>query len=160
MNEKIKGNILFLCLDENFGDEVSKSIAEDFSMYFASVKQLVEYDLFDSGEILAKCGEEYYLQRERNVVDVICNYENTLMFSNYDIFNYNKERFLSSCTVVYLKLPKKLLSKKEVINRLSFDSKDKELEAVAYITVELKNLNKKLAIKEIYKALGEIKWNL
>ena len=157
MNENLKNNILFLCLDEKFGADVSKSVAEDFLMYFANVKELVEYDLFDSGEILAKCGEEYYLQREQNVVQTICDYDNALLFSNYDIFNYNKEAFLSNCLVVYLKIPKKLLSKEEVINRLSFDIKDKELESVAYITVELKNLNKKLAIKEIYRMLGEIK---
>ena len=157
MNEKIKTNILFLCLDEKFGEDVSKTVAEDFSMHFAKVKELVEYDLFDSGEVLAKCGEEYYLEREQKVVRSICSYENALFFSNYDIFTHNKNEFLLNCTVVYLKIPKKLLSGKEVVNRLSFDIKDKELQDIAYITVELKNLNKRTAIKEIYGVLGEIK---
>lgn len=156
MNSKLKSSILFICLNESFGKLVSKSLAESLSMHFADCKELIEYDLFNSGEVMSQCGEEYYLMREKKVIKMACGYENSLMFCGYDIFNHNREIFNKFSTKVYLNLPKKLLSGKDKINLMAFETHDADLEKEADFVVNLKKLNEKYALKEIYRVLGEL----
>ena len=158
MNRKLKNSILFVCLNEPFGKSVSKSLAQSLSMHFADCKDLIEYDLFNSGEVLTQCGEEYYLMREQKVIKMTCNYENTLMFCGYDIFNHNQKTFEKYSTIVYLKLSKKLLSSEDKINIIAYEERNNELEKKADVIVNLKRLNEKSALKEICNVLGELKW--
>lgn len=156
-SSKLKNSILFVCLNESFGKNVSKLLAQSLSMHFADCKELIEYDLFNSGEVLNQCGEEYYLMREEKVIKMTCGYENTLMFCGYDIFNHNKTVFDKCCTKVYLKLPKRLLSSEDKINIIAYDEHDKDLENGCDVVVNLKKNSEKYALKEIYTVLGELK---
>ena len=157
MDKKIKNGILFICLNQSFGEKVAKAFADSISLHFANCRDLIEYDLFNSGEVLSQCGEEYYLMREKKVIKMACSYEDTIMFANYDIFSHNKEIFSKCSTLIYLKLSKKLLSDDDKINRLAFDIRDKELEKNTDITVNIKSLKEKNALKEIISVLGGIK---
>ena len=156
MKTDLKNQIVFICLNEEFGREVSKELADTLSMHFADCKELIEYDLFNSGEVLKQCGEEYYLKREQKVIKMICSYENSLMFVGYDIFNHNVDTFKRYATRVYLRLPEKLLSKKDVLNGIAYESRDNDLLKNVDAVVNLKKLNSKMAIKEIYKTLGAL----
>ena len=158
MKENIKDKILFVCLDERFGEEVSRTFADSLTLHFANCKELIEYDLFNSGEVLSQCGEDYYLMREKKVIKSTCGYENTVMFANYDIYYHNREVFSKYSTKVYLKIAKKALSKQETLNKLDFETRNAELEKNSDFVVSLKNLSVKGAIKEIYKVLGGIWW--
>ena len=158
MKTNLKNGILFICLNEEFGREVTKTLAEVLSLHFADCKELIEYDLFSSGDVLKQCGVDYYLKREKKVIKMVCGYEDTLMFAGFDIFNHNDEIFSKYSTKVYLKLPKKLLSSEEILNKIAYEDRDKDLENRCDITITLKNLNKKTAIKEICKVLGALKW--
>ena len=157
MKSKLKNSILLICLNESFGKSLSKSFADSLSMHFADCKELVEYDLFNSGQILSECGKDYYLMREKKVVMMTCGYENTVMFADYDIFNHNKEVFNNRSTTVFLKVPKQCLTEKDMISLLAFDIRDSELEKECDITVNIKKLNEKSALNEIYRVLGELK---
>jgi len=154
MEQKVKNNILFIALDEKFGEDVSKSIADDLSMHYAGAKALINYDLFNSSEVLTQCGESYYLQREKVVIKSICNYDNTLIFTNYDIFIHNKETFSKDSMIIYLRLPKRLLSKEEKINIIAFESRDEELINKTDMCADLRTTDRKAAMRIIYRYLG------
>lgn len=156
MDSKIKSSILFVCLNESFGKEICKDLAESLLMHFADCKELVEYDLFNSGELLSQFGEEYYLMREKKVIKMTCSYENSLMFSNYDIFNHNKDIFSQKATKVYLKLPKKLLPENDKINLIAYETHDEELKKNCDLIINIKKLTKKSALKEIIRVLGDL----
>ena len=155
MKENIKDKILFVCLDEKFGEEVSRAFADSLNLHFANCKELIEYDLFNSGAVLSQCGEDYYLMREKKVIESTCSYEESVMFSNYDIYSHNKEIFSKYSTKIYLNLPKKLLSNDETINKLDFDMRDKVLK---YESDFIINSKKKVdaTLNEIYKILRGI----
>lgn len=156
MEKALKSSILFICLNEIFGKDVCRELAETLSMHFADCKALVEYDLFNSGEVLSQCGEEYYLMREKKVIKMACSYDDSLMFSNYDIFNHNRNTFDKNSTMVYLRIPKKSLHEDDKINLVAYDVHDEDLKNSCDITVDLKKLSKKSAIKEIIHVLGDL----
>ena len=156
MEAQFKSSILLVCLNEDFGRSVSKKFAEGLSMHFADCKELVEYDLFNSGQILNQCGKDYYLMREKKVIMMACGYENTLMFSGYDLFNHSREVFKLRSTIVYLRLSKNLLTEKDKIDILAFDMRNSDLEKESDVIVDIKKLNQSHALKEIYKVLGAI----
>ena len=156
MKKNYKDKLVLVCLDEKFGEMITKNFADSLNLHFANCRELIEYDLFNSGEVLTHCGEEYYLMREKKVIKSACGYENAVMFSSYDIYFHNKEIFGRECTKIYLKLPKKSLSSEESVNKLDFDARDSFLENECDIIIKLKNLSHKNAIKEIFKVLGGI----
>ncbi len=154
MNKSYKNNLLFVCLNEKFGETISKSFASELSLHFGNCKELIEYDLFNSGEIIKQFGQEYYLKKEKKVIETICNYENMLIFTNFDIFFHNILTFKKYCLIIYLNIPKKLLSSKDVVNKLAYEGRKADLIKDANLVVNIQSLNEKEAIKQIYKILG------
>lgn len=154
MKRGFKSNILVVCLDQKFGVEVAKAFADTVSMLFADCKDLIEYDLFDSKQVLSQCGQEYYDMREKQVVKHVCQYENALIFSSYDLFVHNREEFLKNSTLFYIRLPQKALPESETISRLAYEDRDENLSKVSDVIVNIKRANTKLAMKEIFKMLG------
>lgn len=154
MEKEIKSNITLVCLNEKFGEELSKLFADTVNMHFANCKEVVEYDLFDSQGVINQCGEEYYRQREAQVVRYTCKYENTLIFANYDLFAHNSDEFKKQTTVIYIKLPQRSLGKVDKINQLAFVDHDENMGKLCDIQIEVKRADVRSAMKEIYRVLG------
>ena len=77
---KLGTSILIVSLNKEIGNVLSSQLANVLSMHFADCKELIEYDLFDSGAILEKCGIEYLTKREKSVVRGIATYEKSVIF--------------------------------------------------------------------------------
>lgn len=155
--EELKDKILFICLDEGLGEKVSKAFADSLNMHYASCKDLIEYDLFNSEAVYKECGEEYYLMREKKVAKMACGYENSVMFASYDIYQHSKEIFDKYSTIIYMRIPEKLLSNEYPISKMNYTERDDDLSLSANFIINIKRINEKSIIREIYKILGGIK---
>lgn len=155
--EELKDKILFICLDEKLGEDVSKSFADSLNMHYANCRELIEYDLFNSQAVYNECGEEYYLMRERKVAKMTCGYENSVMFANYDIYQHSKEIFDKLSTKIYIKIPEKTLSNEYPFSKMNYIERDEDLSASADFIIHARRVNEKAILREIYKVLGGIK---
>lgn len=153
MKDKIL-NIVLISLDSCFVKNVSQIIASMLDIHFADCKELVEYDLIDSGTILKNCGIDYLKEREGVALKRALDFENTILSCDYDLFKNNK-RLFSKNLVCYLKLPQKDIGEKDVINRLAFLSHDEFLEKNCDKVCTLKSKNVKQAVKKTIEVLGE-----
>lgn len=153
---KLGTSILIVSLNKEIGNVLSSQLANVLSMHFADCKELIEYDLFDSGAILEKCGIEYLTKREKSVVRDIATYENSVIFVEYDIYKNNYELLNKISPSIYLKFPKRKLAKTEPISELDFEQRDKFLQTSCDLTIEVASAGKSAfakIIKEIKQKL-------
>ena len=148
-------NIVLVCLDGNFCKFISKELSDKLDMFFADLKDYIEYDLLDSKAILEKCGVEYFEEREFKATRAFGKFENSVLTVDFDLFKKNRSAFEDSSMIVYLRLPQKLIDKNETINLLAFETHDEYLHCQSNIVIDLKTKAKTKAIKEIMLKLGE-----
>lgn len=148
-------NLVLVCLDGDFNKAISKELANNLDMFFADLKDYVEYDLLDSNAILQKCGVEYFAEREFKASQSFAKFENAVLTVDYDLFKQNRKAFSNRNLIVYLRLNKKNINEKEIVNILSFEGRDKYLLSQSNVVVGLKSKTKTKAIKEIISQVGE-----
>lgn len=154
--EKLGTSILITCLDEEVGSKLSRSFADFLGLHFACCKEIIEYDLFDSNAILQKCGAEYFSKREKSVMKNISNYEDSVIFINFDLFQNNFSIFKNLHPSIFLNLPKKKISAKEAINLIAYDDRRTFLSEKCDLTVNIHNASK----SSLSKILKEINTKL
>lgn len=126
--------ILLVALSTNFGKSIAEIVANKIGKYFLSIDDFIEYSLFNSGELLKKCGKEYYLKREQDALSDCLGYENMLYSCSYDVFVNNLDKF-QDFKMIYLYLPKEKLAEFKdsdlTINQIAFEDRNKFLESLA-----------------------------
>lgn len=151
--EKLGTSILITCLDEEVGNKLSQQFADFLGLHFACCKEIIEYDLFDSGAILQKCGQDYLAKREKSVMKDISNYEDSVIFINYDLYQNNLSLFENLHPSIYLHLPKRKLSAKEAINTIAYNAHSTFLKEKCDLTIEINGANKSMLAK-LLKEIG------
>ena len=144
-----KQSILVVCLDEKKGQEVAHFLADELGMLFASCKDIVNYEVFDTKAVIEKCGVDYFEKKEISAIKHIAKYENSVIFVDYEYFNKGYNYFISNCNFVFVKAKKKQLDKEEQINLLAFEEREVELEKKCEVVVPLKSTKK--TVEEILK---------
>lgn len=151
--EKLGSSILVLCLNERAGSNLSKSLADNLGLHFASAKDIVAYELFDANEMLEKCGKAYFKKREKSSLKGLAGYDDTIIFLSYDLFVNNQTIFKTLHPKLYFKLPKRKLDKKtDPISLIAFEERDKLLQEKADLVIEVSG-DGKSAINKILKEL-------
>lgn len=151
---KLGTSILITSLNKEIGQVLSSQLANVLGMHYADCKELIEYDLFDSGAILQKCGIEYLTKRERSVIRDIATYENSVIFVEYDIYKNNYELLRKIHPSIYLKCAKRKLSKTEPINEIAFEDRDKFLSDNCDLVIEVNSASKS-AFAKIIKEINQ-----
>ncbi len=154
MKEKFV-NIVLVCLDGEFCKSISKDFSDKLDMFFADLRDYIEYDLLDSNAILEKCGVQYLLERESKASSAFAKFQNSVLTVDFDLFKQNRKCFGNSSLIVFLELPIKLINKKEEINLLSFEARNDYLLKQCNLVVTLKTKTKSKVIKEIMNKIGE-----
>lgn len=154
--EKLGTSILIVCLDEEIGNKLSQQFADFLGLHFACCKEIIEYDLFDSGAILQKCGIDYLNKREKSVMNNISHYENSVIFMNFDLYQNNISLFENLHPSIYLNLPKKKLSKKETINSISYETRSAFLIEKCDLMVEIGGANKNALTKLVKEVSNKL----
>lgn len=140
--EKLGTSILIICLDEEVGNKLSQQFADILGLHYACCKEIIEYDLFDSGAILQKCGAEYLAKREAAVMKDISHYEDSVIFINFDLYQNNLAMFEKLHPSIYLSLPKRKLSAKEAVNAIAYDNRNAFLKEKCDLTIEIGGANR------------------
>lgn len=140
--EKLGTSILIICLDEEVGSKLSQQFADFLGLHYACCKDIIEYDLFDSGAILQKCGAEYLSKREKSVMRDIVHYEDSVIFANFDLYQNNLSMFEKLHPSIYLSLPKRKLSAKETVNSIVYENRSAFLKEKCDLTIEIGGANK------------------
>lgn len=149
-------NLAIICLNEKFGKCISTKLSKELDMFFVDCKELVAYDLIDSQAMLEHCGIEYLQEREFAAVRRCANFENTVIFLEYDLFKNNRDAFQEKTLLCYVKLPKELLSNKDPIQTIAFESRHQYLMQECELVIDLHSLQQTTATKLICQKIGEL----
>lgn len=145
-------NILIISLDEKFTKDVSSHLASELEMFSVDCKEFVEYDLINPKDVLDKCGLEYLRKRERGALSSVCEYHNTVISINYDLFKRNFDLFEYSL-IVYLKLDDKFLG--DIINTIEEKNYNEFLLMQADIQLEVNEKDEEEVKNNLLNLLGE-----
>lgn len=146
-------NILLISLDEKFAKNVALQLANSLDMFIADTKELIEYDLSDSKEVLKTCGLEYLKKRERKVVVKVSQYENTILTIGIDLFKDYYECFENSF-IIYIGRKQKYITK--TINKIEYENYDEFIKEKADITVNIDKSSANNATQIIMQKMREI----
>ena len=146
--KEFKQSILIVCQNDKIGQDVSINLADTLNMLFANSKEIVNYEVFDSKAVIEKCGLEYFEKKELKSLKHISNYENAVIFVDYDYFVKGISYFQKTCNFVFVKIKKKQIEQDDTINLLAFEEREKELEDKCEFVVNNKSKPEK-TVKEI-----------
>lgn len=146
-------NILLISLDEKFAKNVALQLANSLDMFIADTKELIEYDLSDSKEVLKTCGLDYLKKRERKVVVKVSQYENTILTIGIDLFKDYYECFENSF-IIYIGRKQKYITK--TINKIEYENYDEFIKEKADITVNIDKSSANNATQIIMQKMREI----
>lgn len=143
--------ILLLCLANAFGDKVGQSVAEKKGLLYLNIDHFVQYSLFNTSEMLLKCGKEYYDKQEKSAIKTASEFENMLYVCSYETYIKNRE-LLKNFQLTYLRLSKKQLEilneKNIVINKIAFLDRDKILKKIGRV-VECDDLDPEIFAQKV-----------
>ena len=125
--KEYKQNILVVCLNDKLGQEIAHSLGDYLGILYASCREIVNYEVFDSKAVLEKCGIEYFQKKEKSAIKNVSKFENCVIFVDYEYFNKGYDYFIKSCNFVYVKAKKKQLDTDDTINLMAFEERDTEL---------------------------------
>lgn len=143
---------------EDFNRNVASLLCEKLAMYLLDMSKLMEFELADKDEIIAKCGVEYFEKIENKLMKSVANYENTIVVINYDMLTYknNYKNFHDYAHTFYLRFEKdKIKNNKNVniINKIAFEQRDNALKNICQHVLTLKTLNPEQASGRIIEQL-------
>jgi len=148
-------NILLVSLDDKFAKNVSGMLADNLDMFVADCKELIEYDLVDSKNVLKTCGLEYLKKREKKVIKNCASYENTVLTINIDLFKNYSDLFDRSL-VVYLRRKRKAISK--VVNVIGYENYDEFIKENVDIIVDFDKSSAAMVVEMVLQKMKEILW--
>ena len=152
--EKLGTSILITSLNDQAGSALAQKLSQLLGLHFASCKDIVEYDLFDSDAILTKCGVQYFEQREKSALSDISSYENSVIYIDYDLIKNNLAIFDQIHPRIFLNFPKRKLSKDAVLNIIAFEERNAYLREICDLTVDVNGDNKS-SLSKLVKDIRE-----
>lgn len=146
-------NICMVGLLQNYTKTVCKCIADALEMFYADVRELLEFDLISLAEASKIVGLDYIEKQECNKIKTLASYENTIFTMDYLSLNQedNLNNVKQGSLLVYLKLSKRLFTKlvkkenlpqsEEILLSSMFKEHNEMLSAAANVVVDIKTEN-------------------
>ncbi|MDD3232386.1 MAG: hypothetical protein PHO06_03450 [Clostridia bacterium] len=149
--------IVIISLADEFGSKTSEIVASDLDMFFLKVDDYIDYNMFNSKEVLSRCGIEYFKKQETKFLNEALGFINTLYYISYDLFINNQNIFEKiDCEYIYIALSleqlKNLNEKTVAINSIAFEDRDKFLRTIS-LTVKSEILVKKSFANKIVQKI-------
>lgn len=157
-------NICIVGLLKSYTKNVAKCVADALEMFYADVRELLEFDLINLAEASKVVGLDYIEKQECKKIKTLASYENTIFTLDYLSLNNEKnlENVKTGCLLIYLKLGaayfNKLLKREDIPNseeillKTMHTEHSKLLGEYADVVVEINNEKQnttKLIIKKI-----------
>lgn len=119
-------NIIIVCLDNFYGEQVAKCLAESFDMYFLDSMALYEFDIkpYTLGFVLKKYGLEYFREQQTGTMKYVSTFSNTIITVDSGALLYQKniDILTKDGLIVYIKKNENELYK----NLINYDYASRE----------------------------------
>lgn len=159
----MKNNITIIGLVGNFKKNVAKALADKLEIIFADVNDIMEFNLIDN-HMIEFAGQDYFDKNETKTVKLLASYENTVITLNFSTLNKgnNLNILKKTCVIIYLRLNYEqfqILNKLEnygalsSINEKVFNDRDKLMNKMCDIAVEVDNLDVQNVVNHILMGL-------
>ena len=151
----MKNKIIIVGLDYNFCKSVANLLADESDAFFLDVEDYLSYSLFDRNAMKEKCGIEYLIKQEQKAIRDCLEFENAVINFPYEYFCTNEvyTAFQPSSIIVYLKISKQTLTKREEndapANLICYTERDKTLLQISDFIVTVGNKKQSTIIKQI-----------
>lgn len=144
-------NICMVGLLKTYTKNVAKCVADALEMFYADVRELMEFDLINLAEASKVAGLDYIERQENNKIKTLATYDNTIFTLDYLSLNNesNLENVKTGCLLIFIKVGatyfNKLLKKEDIPNSEEILLKtmrtehNKVLSEYADIVVEITN---------------------
>lgn len=161
----LKSNIVVISFLDSFKKKVAKELADSLSLYYVDVLEFMEFNLINLSDILKNCGADYLNKLENKTIKDISEFENTVItLENHQLFDEkNIENLKKTSVIIYLKsnnivdkntkISEEEASSLEVEN-LVFDEREKNIEKISEIIVDITSLKVDSAVKKVIKAIS------
>ena len=139
-------NILLISPDSIFLNSVIIDICEKLNMFYLDIEKAFVYSIGNKEEVKSICGIDYLIKQEKNVINSLCLYENTVATINsqtavfYDVFDILSETY----NIYYLSIKKSIL---QFLNKKY--NKQQKNDINILVESEIKNYIKNKNIKTI-----------
>ena len=149
---KTSSSLFFVCLNEKFGKEVCRALADLQGKVFVDCNEEISQTMLEREVYRRSCTLEYLDALENECLTACLKRENSIIILTYEHYIRNKSLF-DGIKIYYLQLPALALSEKDKINKLAFFYRNKELSALE--TINLMTADREDAINKIVEKIGE-----
>lgn len=149
--------IIIVSLCDIFSKDIGKTLSQNLDMIFCDTKDLIEYELIDKKAIEKFCTVEYLEYAEASVIRHISTFVNVVVSISFDYLIHSLNILKEGSLIVFVKLPKTYIKQcGEAVNEIAYQSRTKELEKLATVTVDVKKTDVNFVCEKILNALGGI----
>ena len=159
----MKSSLALVGLNESFVSQLARTLSDELNMFYANVREIIEYEVFDAKEIEKKCGLEYLNNLRQKSFKNIVEYENAIIDMPFSVYSYefNSSLISKNAIVIYVCVDKSLYEKsiqwqeKESVEvqKLAYENRHQFCTKHADIIVEMNNLATKQNVNKIKKQL-------
>ena len=159
----LKTNIAIISLVDKFSSKIAQELSSSLGMYYASLDDIISYEILNMDEIKEKCGEEYLDNLKMKVIKDVLEYENTVISLPISIcskYDFKKSAFDKTLTI-YLKISQEEFDKIRKKNydgkvkSIAFSSRDKYLAETSDIIIPVSNFGQVQNVKKIKREVVE-----
>ncbi len=151
--ERDFNKMVIVSLDYHFSCEIGRVLSQKLDMLFCDFEDLLEYDLIDKDAIEKFCTKKYLEDAENSVFRRIASFENVVVAMNYDNLSRKYKLLSKNSLIIFLKLPKSEIV--DPINSISFAKRTKNLDKMAFLTIDLSKTDEN-ACDKIIDTLGGV----
>ena len=162
-----KSNIVVVCLIKEVKEQFASTLADKLEMCYISTDNLFAKEEGGIKEVLDNFGSKYYEKIEKQTLNEIKNFENTVVVSNAPtLFSQeNLKKIKNNCLILYLQINFKVFKKiknenvadfnkaKLIMDEIVFAERDKLYCQNADIVVDGSSLKLKKAMKKAVKGI-------
>ncbi len=159
----MKKNLIIISgLNDNLNLEVGKLLSDGLDMFLLDLKKLLEYEIVKKNEVIEKVGLDYLQKLEHSAIKKASTFENTVIVADYDnfLFKDNYKLFKEKAIIIYIKFSKLNLEKQKEkisnLNLLNFTLRNKQLEKISDIILNVKNEDAQNVNNKIIEKLKEV----
>ena len=113
----LKTNLTIICLNNRYGKNLAKRVADSLDMFFVNIEDILEYNLIND-DMLKSAGKDYFEKKEGKAVKGLSTYENSLFCGNFTLFSKgnNIDVFKKNSYLIYIYFTKDALEKFDKTN--------------------------------------------
>lgn len=167
----MKSNLCVVGFAPEFTISISKMLAYRLSMFYASINEMLEFDIINIEEAKEVVGIDYIEKLENEKIETLFSFENAVITMDIGMFirGDNVKKIKKSAYVIFLDIPRELLTKlygknekrpEDLKEQLRiYDERTNYCKKKCDFYINLNCLNKRIIVAEILNKLKNHEYN-